>query len=125
MEPNKKVYIGDDFFSRWLSKFLFTIISVKVWGLVGATVVSTQLLLSSKISNEHWLTFNTTIWALIFGMKEIFKISENRDISEKEKLQTRIDSKVEIASMLAKKDDDPTKTTRNQDGTITVGSEPD
>ncbi len=125
MEKNEKVYIGDSFFERWFSKFLFTIISVKVWGLAVAIVISTMLLNSGKIDNSDWLTFNTTIWALIFGMKEVFKISENKDMAEKEKLQTQIDSKIEIASILAKKDDDPTRTTRNQDGTIIVGSEPD
>ena len=125
MEKNEKVYIGDGFFERWFSKFLFTIISVKVWGLAVAIIISTWLLNTEKIDNSDWLTFNTTIWALIFGMKEVFKISENKDIAEKEKLQTQIDSKIEIASILAKKDDDPTRTTRNQDGTIIVGSEPD
>lgn len=125
MEKNEKVYIGDGFFERWFSKFLFTIISVKVWGLVAATVVSTYLLIHCKIDRGDWLTFNTTIWALIFGMKEVFKISENKDKVEKQKLQTQIDSKIEIASILSKKDDDPTRTTRNQDGTIIVGSEPD
>ncbi|MEQ8552197.1 MAG: hypothetical protein RIC06_01905 [Cyclobacteriaceae bacterium] len=125
MENNEKVYIGDSFFERWFSKFLFTLISVKVWGLVAATVVSTYLLIHCKIDRGDWLTFNTTIWALIFGMKEVFKISENKDIAEQQKLQKQIDSNIEIATIRAKSDDDPTKTSRNHDGTIIVGSEPD
>ena len=33
------------------------------------------------ISGGDWITFNTTVWALIYGMKEVFRIAERRDKS--------------------------------------------
>jgi vacuolar-type H+-ATPase subunit I/STV1 len=67
---------------KWGNKLLFTAISVKLWGLIAGTWLSTWLLLNNHIKDSHWLTFNTTIWALIFGMKEIFRISERKDIKQ-------------------------------------------
>ena len=55
---------------------------MKVWGLVGGTWISTWLLVNRYIDNVHWITFNTTVWGLIFGMKEIFKISTGREKAE-------------------------------------------
>jgi len=39
-------------------------------------------LIEYGINGAQWVTFNTTIWALIFGMKEIFRISEQHDFAE-------------------------------------------
>ena len=98
-----KTYIGEqNFWNKWFSKLLFTLISVKVWGLVAGTWVSTYLLLNTdgaSITGGQWLTFNTTIWALIFGMKEIFRISEKRDLVEQEQLKDQIESKVKISAI--------------------------
>ena len=33
------------------------------------------------ISGGDWITFNTRVWALIYGMKEVFRIAEGRDKS--------------------------------------------
>ncbi|MCT4637439.1 MAG: hypothetical protein N4A72_07005 [Bacteroidales bacterium] len=73
---------GDSIIKKWGNKLLFTAISVKLWGLIAGTWLSTWLLLNNHIKDSHWLTFNTTIWALIFGMKEIFRISERKDIKQ-------------------------------------------
>ncbi|GEM_PF-6808125 len=70
---------------KWGNKLLFTAISVKLWGLIAGTWLSTWLLLNNHIKDSHWLTFNTTIWALIFGMKEIFRISERKESRENNK----------------------------------------
>jgi hypothetical protein len=79
----KKLGMKDEgFFSAWGAKLMFSLISVKVWGLVGGTWVSTWLLVNNWIDNVHWITFNTTVWGLIFGMKEIFKISTGREKAE-------------------------------------------
>jgi len=91
----RKYKFGDTgFWQAWLSKLLFTLISVKVWGLIAATSVSTWLLylniktepviagdtvISHGINGAQWVTFNTTVWGIIFGMKEIFRIYELRD----------------------------------------------
>ena len=113
MKTPRKITINETgFCPRWLSKLLFTLISVKVWGLIAGTIVSTWLLMvhlnhepviiggkliEYGINGTQWVTFNTTIWALIFGMKEIFRISEQRDNTEKDNLSTRL----EIAEMLS------------------------
>ncbi|WP_420318589.1 hypothetical protein [Ekhidna sp.] len=137
MEKPEKVYLGEDgFWSTWLSKLLFTLISVKVWGLVAGTWISTHLLLNQEVialggqtyelsfSAAQWLTFNTTIWALIFGMKEVFRISEKKDKNEKAALDKRLETKEKVTAML-NKPNDPSTVRVNADGTETVGSEPD
>jgi hypothetical protein len=105
---DKKTYIGEkNFWNKWFSKLLFTLISVKVWGLLAGTWVSTWLLINTNSSGEHyitsaqWLTFNTTIWALIFGMKEIFRISEKKDAFEQENLKKHMEQKVEVTRILS------------------------
>jgi hypothetical protein len=72
----------EGFFAAWGAKFMFSLISVKVWGLVAGTWISTWLLVNNWIENVHWITFNTTVWGLIFGMKEIFRISTGREKAE-------------------------------------------
>ncbi|WP_425391135.1 hypothetical protein [Ekhidna sp.] len=137
MEKPEKLFIGEDgFWSAWFSKLLFTLISVKVWGLVAGTWISTYLLLNQKLievgdktyelsfSSAQWLTFNTTIWALIFGMKEVFRISEKKDKNEKAALDKRLETKEKVAAMI-KTPHDPATVRVNPDGTETVGSEPD
>ena len=126
MEENNEYIMGDDgFWAKWGSKLLFTLISVKVWGLIISIWVSTALLYKCKISGGEWMTFNTTIWALIFGMKEVFRISQKRDETEKSTLNQQLESKVKIASVMASNKSNPSAPTINPDGTETVGAEPD
>ncbi len=124
---DQKIRMGENgFWQNWFSKLLFTFISVKVWGLVACTWVSTYLLMQDYIDKGQWLTFNTTIWALIFGMKEIFRIAENRDNTESDNLNARIDSKLKITSMMSDSNSsDPSKTTYTPEGLEIVGAEPD
>ena len=58
----------------WATKLMFTLISIKTWGIVGAMAVSTWLLNQSLISGAtsgvgltgtQWITFNTTIWTML------------------------------------------------------------
>lgn len=100
---------GRYFASAFFAKFLYQMISVKVWGLIAGTIISTWLATKNFprniitdagvlnnvempiISGAQWTTFNTTIWALIFGMKEIFKVAEKqsrRDTKAVKDLQT-------------------------------------
>jgi len=80
-------YLGaadEGFWSAWLGKLLFSLISVKVWGLVAATAVSTWLVqhgsgTETYISAAQWLAFNSTVWGIIFGMKEVFRVVESRE----------------------------------------------
>jgi hypothetical protein len=143
MQQQKEYYmLGESgFWRKFFSKLLFTLISVKVWGLVAATAVSTYLLIMHNmnapyeigekvyergINGAQWVTFNTTIWALIFGMKEIFRISEKRDKTEKETLEQQAESKKILASMAASGQGNATKKSRfTPDGKEIVGDEPD
>jgi hypothetical protein len=135
-------FLGEpDFWSRFFSKLLFTLISVKVWGLVASIVVSTYLLLIHNanapykvgdnvlergINGAQWVTFNTTIWALIFGMKEIFKISESRDDTDMETLEQQSESKKQIATILAANKPATANTSQfTADGKEIVAEEPD
>jgi hypothetical protein len=127
------------FWPRWFSKLFFTLISVKVWGLIAGTIVSTWLLMVNLnhppviigdrifeygINGTQWVTFNTTIWALIFGMKEIFRISEQRDITEQEKLRENLDYKMRIAELISCDVPDEEPEPKNS-GTEKVGHDPD
>ncbi|WP_421765156.1 hypothetical protein [Ekhidna sp.] len=137
MEKPEKLFIGEDgFWAAWFSKLLFTLISIKVWGLVAGTWISTYLLLNQEVlelgdktyelsfSGAQWLTFNTTVWALIFGMKEVFRISEKKDKNEKAALDKRMETKEKVTAMI-QAPNNPSTVKVNSDGTETVGSEPD
>jgi hypothetical protein len=117
MNTNRKLTaIDPGFWPKWFGKLLFTLISVKVWGLIAGTIVSTWLLMMHLnhrpviigdriieygINGAQWVTFNTTIWALIFGMKEIFRISEQSDYSEELIQRENLDHKLKIAGMIS------------------------
>lgn len=69
-------YISDK--NYWIgagTKLVDTLISVKVWGLISILTVSTWMLNQGLISGGEWTTVNTTIFGIIYGMREIFKIS--------------------------------------------------
>jgi len=141
MQNDKDFYLLGEpgFWRKFFSKLLFTLISVKVWGLVASTTVSTWLLIIHNtnapyqlgenvfergINGAQWVTFNTTIWALIFGMKEIFRISEKRDKAEKEVLAQQAEAKKQLATIVS----DSNKgagTMRSDDGKEIVGEEPE
>ncbi len=142
MKKEKTYYtLGEEgFWNRFFSKFLFTLISVKVWGLVAGTIVSTYLLMVHNqnapyvlggevfergINGAQWVTFNTTIWALIFGMKEIFRISEKRDEAEQETLAQQAESKKVIASIMSESNAGVAQSRFTADGKEIVGEEPD
>ena len=117
MNTNRKLKLNDTgFWQKWFSKLFYTLISVKVWGLIAGTIVSTWLLMvhlnhepviiggrfiEYGINGAQWVTFNTTIWALIFGMKEIFRISEQHDFAEQENLKENLNTKLKIAGMIS------------------------
>lgn len=101
------------FWLKWLSKLMFTLISVKVWGLIAGTWVSTYLLICHElvvvgdktyelgINGAQWVTFNTTIWGLIFGMKEIFRVMDKKDKNDEKIIQADNETKTEIARITA------------------------
>lgn len=140
MKKERKLKVGEKGFgATWFAKLFFTLISVKVWGLVAGTIVSTWLLMKHLqnppdvidgkmieygINGAQWVTFNTTVWALIFGMKGIFRISEQRDYAEQASIEEELQTKEKIANMLAKSE--PEKQAQYPRGKYeVVGSEPE
>ncbi len=130
-----------EFWLKLVSKFMFTIISVKLWGLVACTWVSTYLLLNHElievgkntytlgINGAQWVTFNTTIWGLIFGMKEIFRVMDKKDKNEEKVIQEDNKVREQLARIEASKtgqavDPKGTKPVFNAEGKEVVGVEP-
>ncbi len=132
--------IQKEFWLKWFSKLMFTLISVKVWGLIACTWVSTYLLLCHEmvpvadevyefgITGAQWVTFNTTIWGLIFGMKEIFRVMDNKDRSDAKIIKEDNKTKEEIAKITASTmtvgSDPGSKSTYTVDGKEVVADEP-
>ena len=132
--------IQKEFWLKWVSKLMFTLISVKLWGLIAGTWVSTYLLVCHEmvqvgdqayelgISGAQWVTFNTTIWALIFGMKEIFRVMENKDRNDakiiKEDNETREQIAKITASTISPANASYQQSTYTADGMEVVGTEP-
>jgi hypothetical protein len=116
---NDYFHIGEKgFFPAWFSKLLFTLISVKFWGLVVSITLSTHLLLIEKIEAQQWVVFNTTIWGLIFGMKEVFRIAENKNQTD-QNIQQAQQPSINIPALPK----EPTSTTDNK-GKEIVGADP-
>ena len=57
------------------TKLVETFISVKVWGLVAITSISTWLLLNGYIQGSEWATVITGVYMTIFGVREIYKVA--------------------------------------------------
>ncbi|HBH22614.1 MAG TPA: hypothetical protein DDY13_04245 [Cytophagales bacterium] len=101
MQQKKYSVEQRQFWFSWASKLLFTLISVKFWGLVASVSVSTYLIVNNSIGAGEWVTFNTTIWGLIFGMKEIFRVMEQKDMNETELADKKAEAREKIARIEA------------------------
>jgi hypothetical protein len=88
----------------WINKLLFTLISLKFWGLIASMAVTTHLLIhryqgiaalvekgidpqmleniSIGITGAQWITFNVTIWTMLYGIKEVRKVANQTKKSE-------------------------------------------
>lgn len=133
--------VQKEFWLKWFSKLMFTLISVKLWGLIACTWVSTYLLLYHQmvpigeqayelgINGAQWVTFNTTIWGLIFGMKEVFRVMDKKDRNDERILQGDNAHKEQIAKITASTMPTQPNAPANQstytaEGKEVVGSEP-
>ena len=67
------------FWDQVATKLVSIFISVKVWGLTATTTISTLLLLNGYISGGEWTTVNGTVYSVVFGMREAFKIASVRE----------------------------------------------
>ena len=137
-KPKKLKTDEPGFWPTWAAKLMFTLISVKIWGLVAGTAISTWLLMINLhnqpvvtggkvyefgINGAQWLTFNTTIWALIFGMKEIFRISESRDEADKSTLKTQVESKIAMERIRKSANDNSPEYGSTTDGKYEIMSD--
>lgn len=71
---NKKytlVFLTKIFWDRWIGKFLSLFVSMKFLGLLGTMTVSSILLCKGYLSGTNWTVVNTSIFATIYGVKEI------------------------------------------------------
>ena len=140
IDPDEYYTISQkEFWLKWISKLMFTLISVKLWGLVASICISTYLLLNHKlilvgessynlgINGTQWVTFNTTIWGLIFGMKEIFRVMDRKDkndekiIKEDHKIREQL-AKIELSKLATEQSN--TSSGFNSEGKEIVGTEP-
>jgi hypothetical protein len=134
--------IQKEFWLKWFSKLMFTLISVKLWGLIACTWVSTYLLICHEmvmvgdtayelgINGTQWVTFNTTIWGLIFGMKEVFRVMERKDQNDVRLIKEDNTSKEHIAkitasTMVGQTNSPGQHSTYTTEGKEVVGTEPD
>jgi hypothetical protein len=140
-EEKRKYKLGETgFWPSWLAKLLFTLISVKLWGLIASISISTWLLflhyehqpvifgntiIDFGINGTQWVSFNTAIWALIFGMKEIFRISEQSEYSERLMLRESLENKIRIAGMISCKKTENNDANTSIEGFKRVGPEPE
>lgn len=129
--PNKLSMADSGFWSSWAAKVAFTLISVKAWGLLVSISVSTALLLHGFIDGPGWVTYNTTIWALIFGIRGIFAVQEQREDAARKNRGKEIEAQLQTLSIkyAALSKATSVASTRQpvarSDGKLVVGDEPD
>ena len=76
------------------------------------------------ISGGDWITFNTTVWALIYGIKEVFRIAEGRDKSERMLMAQKVITRDKLSTMLQHESSNSEKFTKTG-VLVTVGIDPE
>lgn len=123
-ESNDELFVGDKgFWGCWGAKLLFTLISVKFWGLAVSIWVSTVLLWNNLITSEQWVVFNTTLWGLIFGMKEVFRIAQGKDNRERKLVKEVAESEQKMQKIQLHAQGE--KKSFTKEGFEIVGAEPE
>lgn len=74
----KTVIFSLAFWDRIFVKIVETLVSVKVWGLIGTMLASSYMLANGHITGDNWTTINSTVFGIIYAMREQFKISRLR-----------------------------------------------
>ena len=86
-KDNSNCVLSKDFWNACSVKVITTLLSVKVWGLVACFTIPTILLVKGHIDPTAWVSGFTTVPAVIYGMREIFKISSIWDNFKKTKTE--------------------------------------
>ncbi len=76
------------------------------------------------ISGGDWITFNTTVWALIYGMKEVFRIAEGRDKAERMLIAQKVITRDKLSAMLQIEKSESENST-DASALVTVGIDPE
>lgn len=71
----KNKFFSKEFWNACAVKLTTTLLSVKVWGLFICFTVPTILLVQGHIESSDWVKGFTVVPSVIYGMREIFKIS--------------------------------------------------
>jgi len=73
----------NELFSFAIEKIIRTFLSLKAWGLVAITLISSYLVSKGYISGSEWSTTIISIYGMIYGIREYSK--KNGNISFKRK----------------------------------------
>ena len=88
-------FLSKDFLNACCVKVTTTLLSVKVWGLFVCFTVPTVLLVKGHIDAAAWVSGFTIVPGVIYGMREIFKISSIWDSIKKDKTKDETTKKDE------------------------------
>lgn len=76
----------EDFGIQAGRKFVENILSVKVWIILLALIISSCFLDSGKMSGTVWASFNGGIITTVCGLREIFKVAKVRSSDDSSRL---------------------------------------
>jgi hypothetical protein len=78
-------FLSFPFWDSVFVKITESLVSVKVWGLISITTLSSIFLVKGYISGGDWVTINSSVYGIIYGMREIFKMSRIKVFEDKVK----------------------------------------
>jgi len=56
-----------------IEKLVRTFVSLKAWGLISITIISSYLVYNKSITGEEWSTTIISTYGIIYGLREISK----------------------------------------------------
>jgi len=74
--------IDDDFKVDVKKKLIETLLSVKVWCILGVLILSSIFLVIDKITGTQWSTMNGGVISTIMAVREAFKVAKVRTPDE-------------------------------------------
>jgi len=80
--------LNDELKKMVVTKLISTAISLKFWALVVITIVSVIMLYLDKLTGMEWVILITSIYSIIFSVREIFKAKNMVDITTKKIQET-------------------------------------
>lgn len=63
------------------NKVVENLTSLKMWIIIGVMIVSTTLLVKGFVNGGDWVTMNTTLIAVLGGMREAYKVAKIKAIA--------------------------------------------